>query len=84
MAHFGIHAALFLTAILMWWPVVAPIPDLPGAGAVQKMGYLFLQSLVPTIPASFLTLGDKPLYPIYETLPRLWGISATPIRSLPA
>jgi putative membrane protein len=40
------------------------------------MGYLFLQSLVPTIPASFLTLGSQPLYPIYEELPRLWGLSA--------
>ena len=40
------------------------------------MLFLFLQSLVPTIPASFLTFGDKPLYHIYETFPRLWGISA--------
>jgi putative membrane protein len=38
------------------------------------MGYLFLQSLVPTIPASFMTLGSTPLYKIYETFPRLWGI----------
>ncbi len=35
-----------------------------------------MQSLVPTIPASFLTLGDSALYPIYETFPRLWDISA--------
>ena len=38
------------------------------------MGYLFLQSLVPTIPASFMTLGETPLYEIYTTFPRLWGI----------
>ena len=35
---------------------------------------LFLQSLVPTIPASFMTLGESPLYEIYTTFPRLWGI----------
>ncbi len=74
--HFLIHALLFVTAILMWWPVVGPVPDLPQLTPFQKMGYLFLQSLVPTVPASFLTLGDSPLYPVYETLPRLWGISA--------
>ncbi|HSF84277.1 MAG TPA: cytochrome c oxidase assembly protein [Acidimicrobiia bacterium] len=74
--HFFIHALLFVTAILMWWPVVGPVPDLPQLEPFQKMGYLFLQSLVPTVPASFLTLGDTPLYPIYETFPRLWGISA--------
>ncbi len=40
------------------------------------MLYLFLQSLAPTIPASFLTFGDHPLYPVYATFPRIWGISA--------
>ena len=38
------------------------------------MIYLFFQSLAPTIPASFLTFGTKPLYPIYATFPRIWGI----------
>ncbi len=74
--HFVMHSTLFVTAILMWWPVVGPIPDLPRLEPFQRMGYLFLQSLVPTVPASFLTLGDTPLYPIYETFPRLWGLSA--------
>ena len=75
-AHFGIHTVLLATGIMMWWPVMSPLPELPHLSPFMKMGYLFLQSLVPTIPASFLTLGDRPLYPIYETLPRLWGISA--------
>ncbi len=75
-AHFIIHGALFGTAMLMWFPVMGPIPDVPRLPPFLRMGYLFLQSLVPTIPASFLTLGDQPLYKIYETFPRLWGISA--------
>ncbi|MET0831419.1 MAG: cytochrome c oxidase assembly protein [Acidimicrobiia bacterium] len=75
-AHFVAHAALFWTSIFMWWPVIGPIPDLPKLEPFQSMGYLFLQSLVPTIPSAFLILGERPLFPIYETLPRLWGISA--------
>lgn len=75
-AHFGLHGILFLTGILMWWPVLGPIPDIPRLPPFLRMGYIFLQSLVPTIPATFLTFGESPLYPIYETLPRLWGISA--------
>jgi putative membrane protein len=75
-AHFGLHVAVFVTGLLMWWRVVDPIPDLPQLSPFLKMGYVFLQSLVPTIPASFLTLGSGALYPIYETMPRLWGISA--------
>jgi putative membrane protein len=74
--HIVIHALLLFTATLMWWPVIGPIPDTDRLPPFLRMGYLFLQSLVPTIPASFLTLGDEPLYKIYETFPRLWGISA--------
>jgi len=74
--HFGAHFMVWFTGILMWWPVIGPIPDTPQLAPFPRMGYLFLQSLVPTIPASFLTLGDQPLYKIYETFPRLWGISA--------
>ncbi|MBI2238183.1 MAG: cytochrome c oxidase assembly protein, partial [Actinobacteria bacterium] len=33
-------------------------------------------SLAPTIPASFLTFGRAPLYPVYAGFPRIWGISA--------
>ena len=39
------------------------------------MLYLFTWSIVPTIPASFLTLGSKPLYKFYETVPHLYGLS---------
>jgi len=75
-AHLVIHTGILVTATLMWWPVLGPIPDLPKMPPFMAMGYLFVQSLVPTIPASFLTFADAPLYKIYETLPRLWGISA--------
>jgi len=74
--HLVTHGLLLLTAFFMWFPVIGPIPDIDRLPPFLRMGYLFLQSLVPTIPASFLTLGDQPLYKIYETFPRLWGISA--------
>jgi putative membrane protein len=39
------------------------------------MLYLFLQSIVPTVPASFLTFGSQPLYSFYVSAPRIWGVS---------
>jgi putative membrane protein len=74
--HFALHVLLLSTAILMWWPVVSPLPELPPLSPPAQMIYLFVQSLAPTIPASFLTFGRTPLYPIYETFPRIWGLSA--------
>jgi len=73
-AHLLLHLLLIVTALLMWWPVIGPIPDLPKLAPFPAMGYVFLQSLVPTVPASFLTFADAPIYRIYETFPRLWGV----------
>ena len=73
-AHFFLHLVLVVTATLMWWPVVNPLPELSRLSPPGKMLYLFLQSIVPTVPASFLTFADSPIYRFYETVPRLWGI----------
>ena len=73
-AHFSIHTVLLGSAVVMWWPVLSPLPELPGLSRPGQLIYLFFQSIAPTIPASFLTFGTEPLYPIYATFPRIWGI----------
>ena len=74
--HFVAHAVLLTSAVLMWLPVASPLPEVPRLRPPVQMLYLFLQTIVPTIPASFLTFGHTPLYRIYESFPRLWGVSA--------
>ena len=74
--HFVAHAVLLLSAALMWLPVASQTPEIPRFSAPMQMLYLFLQTVVPTVPASFLTFGSTPLYRIYETFPRIWDISA--------
>jgi putative membrane protein len=73
--HFSVHTALFLTAFIVWMPVLSPLPEIPRLSWLLRMVYLFLQSIIPTIPASFLTLGDEPLYKHYVGLPHLWGMT---------
>lgn len=75
-AHFGLHLLLFAASLVMWWPVMSPLPEMPSLAPPAQMMYLFLQSLAPTIPASFLAFGSKVLYPAYAAFPRIWGISA--------
>ncbi len=73
--HLVGHLVLFLSATAMWWPVVSPLPEMPTLSYPGRMLYLFLQSIVPTVPASFLTFGSQPLYSFYVTAPRIWGVS---------
>jgi putative membrane protein len=56
-------------------PVLSPLPEIPRLATPVRAVYLFAQSVVPTVPASFLTFGDKPLYRFYEGLPHIWGLS---------
>jgi len=74
LVHFLVHMVLFLSSALMWWPVVDPLPETKRLSEPAKMLYLFLQSIVPTVPASFLTFSEGVLYESYAGFPRLWGI----------
>ncbi len=74
--HFGIHALIFVSSLIVWMPVVSPLPEVPRLPPLGRMLFLFLQSVVPTVPASFLTFGATPLYSFYDHVPRLFGMSA--------
>jgi len=74
--HLALHVLIVGSALAMWWPVMSPLPEMPALSPPGQMIYLFLQSLAPTIPASFLTFGRSSLYPVYAGFPRIWGISA--------
>ncbi len=73
--HFALHLFVVLAAVLMWMPVVGPLPELQMSYG-GKMIYLFLQSVVPTLPAAWLTFADGVVYRHYgEQAVRVWGIS---------
>ena len=71
--HYLIHFAIVSTALLMWMPVVGPFKELHMRPA-GKMIYLFLQSVVPTVPAAWLALAEGTVYDSYEQPVRVWGI----------
>ncbi|MEX1255235.1 MAG: cytochrome c oxidase assembly protein [Dehalococcoidia bacterium] len=72
--HFLVHAVLVVTAMIMWWPILSPVPELPRLSYPLQMSYLFLQSLLPSVMAAFITFADHVVYPFYADAPSLWGI----------
>jgi putative membrane protein len=73
--HFAVHALLFVSSLIVWMPLVSPLPEIPRLVPVMQMVYLFAWSVVPTVPASFLTFGSSPLYKFYAHVPHLFGFS---------
>ena len=74
--HFAVHAVIFVSSLIVWMPLLSPLPEVPRLQPLLRMLFLFLQSVVPTVPASFLTFGAHPLYSFYDHVPRLFGSSA--------
>src|SRR5262245_10711916 len=62
-------------AVALWWPVLAP-EGVVRISPPLRVGYLFLATIPPTIPAAFMVFSDYPLYGTYELAPRVAGIAA--------
>jgi putative membrane protein len=76
LVHYVVHAALVSTAFLLWIPVCGPLPELRISYPAQML-YLFVTSIVPTVPAAWLTFAEGSVYSAYDIPQRLGGISVT-------
>jgi putative membrane protein len=74
--HYGLHLLVVSAALLMWSPVLGPFKELQ-LGAGGKCIYLFLMSVVPTVPAGWLTFAEGVVYKHYSQPVRVWGLSIT-------
>jgi putative membrane protein len=74
--HIVTHLMFMVTATLLWWPVMSPVPEiLPRLGYGLGMLYLFLVGIPMQIVAALITLSGGVLYPWYSAAPRTWGLS---------
>lgn len=73
--HLLVHTSQVGAGLLMWWPILSNVPELPRLSYPSQMGYLFVQSLLPMVFASFIIFADSVFYSYYETAPGIWNIS---------
>lgn len=74
--HYSVHFLLVTTSILMWLPVCGPLKEY-HISPMGKMIYLFLNSVVATVPAGWLTFAEGTVYKHYNTPVRVWGVSVS-------
>ena len=79
LANHGIHILqhlMFIAAsVLMWWPLLSPLPELPRAAYPAQMLYCFLMVIPMSIISIYIAMADTLLYPAYATAPRILGIT---------
>jgi len=75
--HFGMHLLVVTSAVIMWTPVCGPWPELRMSSIPATCIYLFLQSIIPTVPGAWLTMAEGSVYTAYDHGDRLFGINVT-------
>ena len=73
--HIIQHLMFMSAAVLMWWPVMSPLPELPRLSYPGQMLYCFLLSIPMSIVSVYIVYSRAVLYPAYASAPRVWGIS---------
>jgi len=73
--HIVQHLMFLVAAVIVWWPLLSPLPELPRLSYPGQMLYSFLMTLPMTVISIFIVYADHVLYPAYASAPRLWGLS---------
>jgi putative membrane protein len=69
--HVAGHLLMIAAAVVLWWPMLSPLPELPRAPYPLQMLYLFLVGLPMVVVSIFISMADGILYPYYARAPRV-------------
>ena len=72
--HVVQHQLFLVTALLVWWPLLGPMPEWPRPSPLVQCVLLVALTFPGAIVGSFLSLGEPGYYPYYTTVPRIWGL----------
>jgi putative membrane protein len=72
--HYSLHVMLVFSALMLWMPLCSPRKDWRISYGGQ-MVYVFAMSILPTIPAGWLTFAESSVYNHYDHIVRVGGVS---------
>ena len=74
--HYLTYFAILNTALLMWWPVMNPLPGaLPGPGFKGQLIYLVVLLFAHNPFSGVFSYAPGLIYPWYAEAPRVFGLS---------
>jgi putative membrane protein len=70
------HFCFFAAGIAVWWPLIQPVPMRHRLTGLQPLAYIGAAKVGLAVLGVYLTWSTSVFYPYYETVPRIWGLSA--------
>lgn len=73
--HLAEHVSFFTAGLLVWWPLIQPVPMRHKLTGLQPIAYIGSAKAALAALGIALTWSSTVFYPYYETVPRIWGLS---------
>ncbi len=77
LGSFAMDVAWLGAGLLFWWQAMAPLAEFSPLRYPGRIVFLLFNVFIPTVPASFLTFSDYPIYAVYEQAVRVGSLTAT-------
>jgi len=74
--HHTQHVIFLAFSLMLWWPLMSRVPELPRPALGAQLVYLFALPIAQLPVFAAVTFSDYVLYPAYELAPRLFPLSA--------
>jgi cytochrome c oxidase assembly factor CtaG len=69
------HVSFFTAGVLVWWPLIQPVPMRRRLTGMWTFGYIGAAKMGLASLGLFLTWTSTIVYSYYQTVPRIWGLS---------
>jgi putative membrane protein len=73
--HIVQHLMFMSAAVLVWWPVLDPVPELVRMQSPLRILYLFALSIPMSLVSALITLSEDVLYGWYGDAPRVFKLT---------
>ena len=70
-----IRDVLLIVGIVLWWPLLSPLPEYPRLSYPLQIMYLFLLMIPMTAVAAPITMAETVLYMFYRAEPHPFGLT---------
>jgi putative membrane protein len=70
------HVSFFTAGLLVWWPLIQPVPMRNRLSGMWTFGYIGAAKLGLASLGLFLTWTSTVVYTYYQHVPRVWGLNA--------
>jgi putative membrane protein len=69
--HHVEHVVFLITALILWWPILSPLPEIPKASSLVQLVYLFTIPIAQLPVFAAIAFSPEVIYAPYAHAPRV-------------